>query len=358
MGNFFKYKDTVAFHPGYYIKELVDDCGLTQDEYAKRLGTTPKNLSLLIRGEQSLSLDIAIKLSRLTDTSIEYWLNLQKKYDTVLGLLLSEEEIKEEQNVLKVLGYSYFKKHFGLPELLYKTIEQVQTLRQFLAVSSLTVLKNRDLAVRFRQTSSVSESSIIKANAMVQIATKYAMKELKERFSKDRFEEAVKYALTLTSQHKDFYRLIKNAFSNAGVVLEVLPNLPGSKTNGATKRIGDGILLMVNDRNTNSDTFWFSLFHEIGHIHNGDYGVSFDHESGEDEDAADRYAEDCLIPHDLYVRFVENGNFSEAAVLSFARSINRDPGIVVGRLQNDEYVEYTNKRLNVYKRKYEVYVTK
>lgn len=33
-------------------------------------------------------------------------------------------------------------------------------------------------------------------------------------------------------------------------------------------------MLMVNDRRLNSDTFWFTLFHEIGHIMNGDFGIS------------------------------------------------------------------------------------
>lgn len=33
---------------------------------------------------------------------------------------------------------------------------------------------------------------------------------------------------------------------------------------------------MVNDRRLNSDTFWFTLFHEIGHIIHGDYGISFE----------------------------------------------------------------------------------
>ena len=65
MNNYIEYNDRVAFHPGYYIKEIVEQSGLTQKDFAKRLDTTPKNLSLLIRGEQNLSIDIAMKLSRI-----------------------------------------------------------------------------------------------------------------------------------------------------------------------------------------------------------------------------------------------------------------------------------------------------
>ena len=80
MSNFVEYKDKIAFHPGYYIKEIIDESKLTQEDFAKRLDTTPKNLSLLVRGEQNLSIDMAVKLSRMLGTSTEYWLNLQKKY--------------------------------------------------------------------------------------------------------------------------------------------------------------------------------------------------------------------------------------------------------------------------------------
>lgn len=40
---------------------------------------------------------------------------------------------------------------------------------------------------------------------------------------------------------------------------------------------------MVNDRRLYADSFWFTLFHEIGHILSGDYGVSFDMEMGEND---------------------------------------------------------------------------
>ena len=76
MSNYIEYDDRIAFHPGYYIKEIIDESGLTQRDFAYRLDTTPKNLSLLIRGEQSLSIDIAMKLSRMMGTSVVYLIGL------------------------------------------------------------------------------------------------------------------------------------------------------------------------------------------------------------------------------------------------------------------------------------------
>ena len=73
----------------------------------------------------------------------------------------------------------------------------------------------------------------------------------------------------------------RKSFEEAGVIFVILPNISGSRINGATKKIGDNIMLMVNDRRLYSDSFRFTLFHEIGHIINGDYGISFEKESGE-----------------------------------------------------------------------------
>ncbi len=117
MSNYIEYNDTIAFHPGYYIKEIVGESGLTQEDFAKRLDTTPKNLSLLIRGEQSLSIDIAMKLSRMLGTSINYWLNLQNAYDALTAEFGAEEELARERIIFEHLSYKYFKDNFGLPDL-------------------------------------------------------------------------------------------------------------------------------------------------------------------------------------------------------------------------------------------------
>ena len=35
MNNYAEYNDTIAFHPGYYLKEIVEESGLTQEDFAK-----------------------------------------------------------------------------------------------------------------------------------------------------------------------------------------------------------------------------------------------------------------------------------------------------------------------------------
>lgn len=355
MSNYIEYNDTIAFHPGYYIKEIVDESRLTQEDFAKRLDTTPKNLSLLIRGEQSLSIDIAMKLSRITGTSVNYWLNLQNAYDALIAEFKSDEELVEERKVFEYFDYKFFRDNYRLPDLPRKKDEQIKEVRKFLNVATLTVLKRRDMAVSFRNSAKeLTEANTIKANAMVQIATNRALMTKAPKFNKKKFEEKAKYALTLTRNHEEFYPLIKKAFLESGVIFVILPNIAGSKTNGATKKIGDNIMLMVNDRRLNADSFWFTLFHEIGHIINGDYGISFEKETGAQEDAADKFAEDSLIPIEQYQKFIECGRFDLQSILCFSDTINRDPGIVLGRLQNDKKVDFDDWTLKSLRHKYKV----
>ena len=354
MSNYIEYNNRIAFHPGYYIKEIIDDSGLTQEDFAKRLDTTPKNLSLLIRGEQSLSVDIAKKLSRMLGTSIKYWLNLQNAYDALLAEFDNERDLEEEREILKCIGYRYFKEYYGLPNLPRRLNEQVAETRSFLRVSSLTVLKKYDMVANFRRSvMETNEASKIKANTMVQIAVNEAIEADAPPFDMKEFEKAVDYALTLTDHHNDFYKLIYDAFLKAGVIFVVLKNIPGSKINGATKKIGNSIMLMVNDRGSYADSFWFTLFHEIGHVMAGDFGVSFEADKGTKEKAADSYARDKLIPAEEYKRFRQTGEYSAKAVIRFANQIGRDPGIVVGRIFNDKK-DYSNTELNALRSKYRV----
>ena len=357
MSNYIEYKDKIAFHPGYYIEEIVEESGLTLEELSKRLKTTPKNLNILIRGEKNLSIDMAYKLSEMLGTTVEYWLTLQKIYDKMQAEFLAD--INLEKEVFKDLDYKYFKHYFGLPNLPRKIDEQIKCVRDFLSVQSLTVLKEKDLAVSFRSYSrKLSTSNIVNANAMVQIAINLALKTDSPQFDKKKFEESVEFALTQTRNHQEFLPIIKEAFLEAGVILIVLPNLKNSGTNGATKMIDGRVLLMVNDRRHFADTFWFTLFHEIGHIMNDDYGITFCGNQNSSEDKADLYAQRKLIPQEQYEAFIKcHTIFNELCIREFADSINQDPGIVLGRLQNDGKVSYAETELsNKLRHKYKVLV--
>ena len=61
-----------------------------------------------------------------------------------------------------------------------------------------------------------------------------------------------------------------------------------------------------------------------------------------------------LIPCEQYKQFIEENRFDAQAIRAFAKKIDRDPGIVLGRLLNDKKVDYTDRTLHGLRHKYRV----
>ena len=80
--------DLIAFHPGQYVAELIEDYNMTQNEFAEKLEVSPKTISKLVNGEESISDDLAQKLEKFTNISMKTWLNLQNAYDVKMAEFL------------------------------------------------------------------------------------------------------------------------------------------------------------------------------------------------------------------------------------------------------------------------------
>lgn len=59
------------------------------------------------------------------------------------------------------------------------------------------------------------------------------------------------------------------------------------------------------------------------------------------EDEANDFAADLLIPPEDYRLFLADNQFYKDNIRLFADQINIDPGIIVGRLQNDKFLKNT-----------------
>ena len=134
---------------------------------------------------------------------------------------------------------------------------------------------------------------------------------------------------------------------------------------GAVRWIGkEKVILEINDRQKYADVFWFSLFHEIGHVLQKRITslivAGLDENSGFETDLmkrleaeADSFAKNMLIPEKQYRQFVARNDFTKANIIQFADNAGIHPGIVVGRLQKDHLLAY-HTRLNALKIKYSV----
>ena len=68
-------------HPGVYLKEILDELGLSQYRLAQELGVPAMRISHVVRGQRPMTAELALRLGRYLDQSPHYWLHLQSRYD-------------------------------------------------------------------------------------------------------------------------------------------------------------------------------------------------------------------------------------------------------------------------------------
>jgi HTH-type transcriptional regulator/antitoxin HigA len=142
------------------------------------------------------------------------------------------------------------------------------------------------------------------------------------------------------SQPDQFCGELRDLLASCGVALVFVPHLPNTYAHGATRWLSPSkALVQLSLRGRWADIFWFSLFHELGHIlRHGKRQMFVELEDGSntpEEEEADRFAADALLPAAAYRVFVRDRSFSEGSIREFARIAEVHPGIVVGRLQHE-----------------------
>jgi addiction module HigA family antidote len=68
--------------PSVFVREdILEAFKLTQDELAQRLGVSRLTVNQLVNNRRAITAEMALRLSRLTGTTAEFWMNLQQKVD-------------------------------------------------------------------------------------------------------------------------------------------------------------------------------------------------------------------------------------------------------------------------------------
>src|SRR5574344_2854518 len=92
-----KSKTYIATAPGATIKEQLVTRGMSQKEFAVRMGMSEKHISHLINDEVILTPDVANRLESVLGVPAKFWNNLESIYRK--KLLLVEEENKRAKAI-------------------------------------------------------------------------------------------------------------------------------------------------------------------------------------------------------------------------------------------------------------------
>ena len=243
-----EYKDLIAFHPGQYVEELIEDYNVTQKEFAERLGVSAKTVSKLVNAEESISKETAHKLAKLSGVSMQTWLNLQNAYDVKVAEIAEERELKEgsEKEICEMIDFKYFKEEGYVPDKRYSLKEKIIELRKILGVASLENLTSFNHLVSYRNTREFTTKSIVNSNIMLELASKKARDITTIKLNRRKLERSLPVLRKLTRQDPEvFPQCLYDILLDCGVVLVGLPALPNANLNGATKKFSNGSALLL-----------------------------------------------------------------------------------------------------------------
>jgi len=151
------------------------------------------------------------------------------------------------------------------------------------------------------------------------------------------------------SWSEDGPRLAQEFLAKHGIHLVCLAHLPRTHLDGAALQLADGTpVIGLTLRYDRLDNFWFCLLHELAHIgrHMGKMrseafvddlslrdvkGVRRDPK----EDEADEWAEEGLIPHDVWSTSRARLDASSLTVMALAQSLGIHPAIIAGRIRHE-----------------------
>lgn len=336
-----------VIHPGEILDEHVSCRRMTKTELARRCGLSVKHISQIINGKSPITPETAVLLEKVLDVAADVWVNLQAIY----GLRLA----RQMERTRLTAGVEWAKK-FPLKELTERgyvpqgsdAANSVKELLAFFGVPSIESWQREfDRVTVSYLKSPAFTSSKESVSAWLRIGQLMAENISTEPYDASAFKESLRQIRTLTREEPDAFESRMREFCQAsGVALVFVSELPKTRLFGATRWLAsDRVLIMQSLRRKSDDHFWFTFFHEAGHILlHGKKDVYIDEKdmgTNEKEEQANRFAANALIPEAEYQAFLRSRRFYEDDIIAFAEELGISPGIVVGRLQHDGHVPHS-----------------
>ena len=327
----------LLIHPGETISDVIEERGITQKELARRSGVSEAFLSDVIHGKKDISKGLAMGLEYSLGVPRSFWLNLQANYDAeLLGINESDSIQIDEKDIFRKISEitDYLAELDYLPSDLSED-ELILESRRCLRVSNLTSLST--LVTDYP----VKEQSVL--GAWLCLCKLISEDNRTDRpFTREQLNNLInEIKSTITSDSDNLCKDLKSVFSNYGICLNIIHSFDSVPAQGYIAKLNDGTYqLTIPLPDENEDTFLYVLFHEMGHIANGDISrpgwfIDIPDPKEPRDVSADSFANDSLMEQSSYESFVQQKVFTYAAITEYARTQNVPPFVVVSRLQKE-----------------------
>lgn len=330
------YNPDIAIHPGETLSEVLEFNNISQKELAQRTGITEKHISNIVNGHASITPEMALKFERVFNNSASFWNNLQNNYDLVVARLEAEENFAKEIEEAKNFSCYTELAQFGFVSQTTNWKEKAENLLKFLGIDSFGYIHQTE-PIAFRQ--SAGKFNEYSLAAWLRCGEMQAQKMSVEKFDRHKVKNVLSELRELTLPVDSFGEKLQALCASAGIALVFTPYFKNTKVNGSTRWMGDKAVIQLNTRGAYSDIFWFTFFHEIGHILMHGTKAEFLEYDGKTKDQkekeADNFASEVLIPDKDYKELLSNKKLTRSDIKEFASRIGVDESIVFGRLAHD-----------------------
>ncbi|MYC21876.1 MAG: HigA family addiction module antidote protein [Caldilineaceae bacterium SB0662_bin_25] len=348
----YPFQPDYAVPPGWVLEERLEANGISQAEFARRCGRSPKFISDIIAGKAPVEAKTALQFEKVLGVSANIWLGIEKRYRLHLMRQAEAREAEESAEWARGFPVSELVKRGALRQV-SSAGEKVTELLTFFGVASIEAwtVKNETVVVAYRHSPSFESNSFALA-AWLRLAELEAGEQTLKDYDRTAFMEALKQVRQLTrTEMPQALVEARHLCSEAGVALVWVKQLPKARLSGAARWLSPRKpLIALSGRHGSDDQIWFSLFHEAAHVLlHSKKSVYVDGETNDDsgdEAEANEWAANFLIPQPAWQRFLAADAYdSEDSISKFAAEQEIAPGIVIGRLQHEGLLSWRS-RLN------------
>lgn len=350
----YPFEPDYAMPPGATLQETIDTLGMTQRELAMRTGLAAKTINEIVKGKAPITADTAVLLERVTGVRARMWNNLESNYREQLARTEDRERLGDDLAWLKRVPTRELIKRGSIPDGLTKE-SLLDAVLRFFGVGNVDQWREVWLKpeAAFRK-SQCFESKPEVAAAWLRLGQLEGHEIATEAFESAKFRSALTQIRNMSAHSPDVFQsqMVKLA-ADAGVAVVFVPELKGCPASGAAYWLGPKAVIQLSLRHKSDDHFWFSFFHEAGHVLNDPKKEVFIDDGGGDDECEERansFSATFLIPRTYEGQLA--GLHTQARIVEFARQIGIAPGIVVGRLQKEGLLPWATP-LNRLKQRFE-----
>lgn len=341
--------------PSRTISYLLAKKSMSIAEFDEAAELKAVSLGDVIDGYRAIDHSMAIALEKCLGGSCNFWITRERQYRASLAPTAERSFIDYLKHILPIRDMLAY----GWLDSFNQGDSWIDAAIRFFGVNSKEEFKERyeDIAagINFRRSGSF-DLKIGSLAAWMRAAEIQASLVECRNWSKETLRESITQIKPLTRDRDpaEFLPVLKAICSNAGVALVIVRAPSGCPVSGATRFLSPKkALIALTFRHLTDDHFWFSFFHEIGHLVLHDKSETFiecqDMAQDSPETEANTFASSIIVPTEYQSDF-EKLSANKYQIVRFARASGVSPGLIVGQMQHRKMLRHN--QMNKLKRRF------